>query len=1154
MNRFLLLLFSSLITLSLYSQEAGDSINVKVWTFDSQNRDTVVSFPSNPGLTFEKIIMKYTMRCYDGLVSTGSQRNLGCREWDYSCNTYLVDSSKIEEVDATTPSHIITNFSGESFKYMTSPTYDYLRGTQKRVTITNTILETSATVNGGNLEDVMNHGFMSGRATKSQYLYTADELKAAGLTTGFINSIQLKTGAEASTAEFFKVKIKQTSLGQLDGQVDLEGFTEVYYDDADFEPSSEKRLIFNKPFEWDGESNLLFEFSNNNSLATSNLTLILDMFPTTLTEGLVASSYLNLFLANNAYVESSSYKGVSGNKNRTVEAWIRTNNGESPEICSWGANVANEKWVFRLEQGRLRVENAAGGTVGSTDVSDGQWHHVACVLDGNSLSDIKFYVDGVLDANSTVATTPINTNIGSNAINVRISRGVNNRYFEGNIADVRIWDTALDVETINVWKSKLVNSSHPNYSNLQLHYLLADNSEEVKDRSPQGIDGKVIGTPIYNSDIDGNSLVKYFIESHGMKPVITFYQGEYELSIEDITADRPILKQNPHFVIERTVVPGDPQKAIDDKIESLDPVQYWPPISAVFDEATGQWIEDITYTEDGTINITTLPYTRRFPFYNELLSFVTPYGIDVDFGLEGATWYFDMTDYQSILRDDKRLVMTLGGQWQEQMDVEFTFVVGTPPRDVVQYDQIWQGTNRIGAGRIGDIVDDNKFKLVDITLAETGESFIIKSSITGHGSEGEFAQNGGQVEHRLSIDGNPTYNWIVTQECSMNPIYPQGGTWPIDRQGWCPGERSLMKVHDITPIALNSNNFQIDYSTSNPANPSGDYRYHVAHQIVGYGPANFTLDARVTEIIAPNNTAEYTRVGTVCANPTIKIQNTGSTELKSLTIKYWLNGSQSPQVFEWTGSLAFMEEETVVIPSERALWYDLYKDGNMFHVEVSNPNGGEDEYSQNNMMSSGFDFPKVYPKNLTIEVRTNNAASQNFYELWDSNEDVVGSNGLDNPNTTYSDEYNLDEGCYKLVLTDLGGDGLQWWANPNQGGGAARLKDEVGRTLLTFEPDFGGGFEYSFSTDFAMSVEELRFLSSINVFPNPVQSLFTVQLEDKVNTEIKLIDLQGNVIQAPIQSETNDSVTFDIDALAPGAYLISIQNRDMITTRKIIKR
>lgn len=90
--------------------------------------------------------MKYNMRCKNGLVSNSSQKNLGCGEWDYSCNTYIADSSRVETTPATHPSHIISNFTGTVFPYTNTPLYDYYNYSQTAVTLNNIISETQYTV------------------------------------------------------------------------------------------------------------------------------------------------------------------------------------------------------------------------------------------------------------------------------------------------------------------------------------------------------------------------------------------------------------------------------------------------------------------------------------------------------------------------------------------------------------------------------------------------------------------------------------------------------------------------------------------------------------------------------------------------------------------------------------------------------------------------------------------------------------------------------------------------------------------------------------------------------------------------------------------------------------------------------------------------
>jgi len=1149
-------IFSMLFTAMLMcvtsasAQNVGDIISVKAFDFESTTRDTMIEFPDLPGVTYEKIMLKYTMRCTDGLVSTGTERNKGCGEWDYSCNTYLVDSSKIEEFPQVTNDNYITNWNDDFFEFREDPVYDFYQTSLHEVSVLSASNLVEATIGTGSL--AMNEVLATNKtAGKSYFLYTASELLSSGLIAGEINAIGIPVLSAAGEARFLRIKLKESSQVNLDGGIDATGFQEVYANNASFNANQTNELHFHSPFMWDGSSSILVEFNFSNLGATSDETTVEGSTVTT-TKGLFTSNEQQLFLTNNGYIEIEGYKGIGGAQHRTIEAWVKSSTaGTNGEIASWGLNAASRKYTFRFSNGFLRVENGNGGTVGATQVNDGEWHHVAAVLNGSNLTDVNFYIDGQLDGRSAVGTTEMNTEAGPDGFNVRVSRGVNNRYLNAEVDDVRIWDTDLSAATIDAWKSIRLDNSHPNYSNLQLYFPFEGSSEEViADMSGNGRDGRMIGSRYSVSYNDGPGLFKDFIRLSS-QPNLTFYQGNYTVSTNVLSVNRPITRTPRHFLTTRTIVPASVGVIADDIVEESTPVEVYGIFSNVYDEVTGDFLQENELIPDGDIEIGELTYFRRFPFYNELVSFVTPYGIGIDFGLEGKSWYFDMTDYVSLLKGGKRILMTLGGQWQEEMDLEFLYTVGTPPRDVVQYEQLWQGTNRIGQATINQIATNQKFPRMALELDADASSFKLKSSITGHGQQGEFGQSGGVVNHSIGLNTGTLSTWQITQECSENPIYPQGGTWVYDRQGWCPGERSRMEEIDFTDEVTPGSTVVLDYSTSAPQNPTGDYRYHVAHQVVGYGAANFQQDASLLRVLAPNNTAEFTRTGTVCANPQVVLRNSGATTLTNATITYWINDAAAPQTYEWTGSLDFMEEEVVTIPSPRELWFDILSDGNVFWAEVTNPNGGADAYSNNNVISSTFDFPEVLPQNLKFQVRTNNIASENSYVLYNSAGEPVYSNPLSISNFTATQDFELGTDCYRLVFEDTGGDGLAWWANQGQGTGFATLRDEDGDIIKYFESDFGGSFEYSFTTDFAVSAEELAFLSSIQVYPNPTRDISSLYMENTAGVDIQVVDILGRVQPVSVVDRSPTTLRLDVESLAKGVYFVVVRKANLQTTRRL---
>jgi hypothetical protein len=147
-------------------------------------------------------------------------------------------------------------------------------------------------------------------------------------------------------------------------------------------------------------------------------------------------------------VEMLGYDGVLGTQNRTVMAWIKTT--KYGDWISWGQNVNTQKWIGRVQDnasngtvGALRTECSGGYIIGSTVLTDGQWHHVASVLESAgspTINDIKLYVDGVRETISGVQAVNISTVGGRN---VWIGDGHNNRPFASLIDDVRIYDHAM---------------------------------------------------------------------------------------------------------------------------------------------------------------------------------------------------------------------------------------------------------------------------------------------------------------------------------------------------------------------------------------------------------------------------------------------------------------------------------------------------------------------------------------------------------------------------------------------------------------------------------------------------------------------------------------------------------------------------------------
>lgn len=1137
---------------TLIAQVPGDTIKIKTFHYKSNTRDTIAAFPSG-NLTFEKIIMKYNMRCKNALVSDGTDRNKGCGEWDYSCNTYIVDSSKIEEEQNLTPNYKISNFNGTTFNYTTKQLYDYYDYAQKRVTLNNINSENQYTIGTGNTA-VTKLLKVDQKSGKSFILYTAAELLAAGVSAGNIDGIMLNA-ANSGDASFFKLKLKHTLQSSLKANTpEITGFTEVYNHSYSF-ANGNNRIQFYTPFVWNGTSNVLIEISFTNS--NPSTPILLSGFSDTTNMSLFANNQYALDLSSNAHVNLDASVLSSINKELTVSFWAYGNASSMPTETSilygYGAN-ANERQInIHLPWSNNNIYFDCGYASGGFDRIEktatiaeqgGQWNHWTFTKNATTGS-MKIYLNGILWQSGTAKTKAISLLtliLGKN------SELLNN--YKGKINELSIWNKELSAVNILSWMNKPIENTHPDYSNLVAYYKMDEGAgQSITDVKNNLI---VTGTNFQWIFERGDKLNKLF-SAISQRPNITFLNGTYNLSVTNTTL-RDSIARNANTVEQYSIISKAGEIPFKNDVINLLNTSYLYEATAqkIFNGDNGTQIGTIPVSSTGSITITNLNYVKRYPFYNEIMSFVTPYGIGLNLGVNGKSWFFDVSDFTPLLKNNKRIMMTLGGQNQEQMDVEFYFIVGTPVRNVLDFNQLWQGAARIGGISIGSINNQSKFAPVTVNAHNLAKAFKIRSTITGHGQQGEFSQSGGLVDHQLNINGGATeFTWNITQECAFNPVYPQGGTWVYDRQGWCPGESSLLKEFDVTNQITAGANNTIDYNTSEPQNTNGDYRFIAAHQLVTYSAPNHTLDASVIDIISPSDKILYGRKNAICANPVIKIQNTGATNLTSLKIDYWVNNSTNIQDFTWNGNLAFMETAEVTLPTYYLFTKDMLPKGNVFNVELKKANNTTDNYALNNKMTSLIGIPDVATQNFIIDFKTNNNPAENSFKLYDHENKLIDAQTFTTANKTHTFNYNIN-GCFKLVVEDTEQDGLSWWASAVQGTGFVRIKKGTGSIIKTFNPDFGGGFEYNFTTNWALgSINEKLQTQSIDIYPNPNNGIFTIEGLTGENTSIKIIDILGKDINFE-QHVLVNKIQLNTQNISAGVYSVMITQNNETIVKKVV--
>jgi len=154
------------------------------------------------------------------------------------------------------------------------------------------------------------------------------------------------------------------------------------------------------------------------------------------------------FDGDEAIVEVTSYKGVTGTQARTVAAWIKTATTQG-QIVSWGTNDFGKMWNFGFVRGRIGVTPHGGYLYMNRETHDDEWHHVAAVVRDadlpNLYDDVTLYLDGSVAEIHDIGLLDLWPLETGNELNVRIGQR-----FKGCLDDLRIYDRALSDDEIQV--------------------------------------------------------------------------------------------------------------------------------------------------------------------------------------------------------------------------------------------------------------------------------------------------------------------------------------------------------------------------------------------------------------------------------------------------------------------------------------------------------------------------------------------------------------------------------------------------------------------------------------------------------------------------------------------------------------------------------
>lgn len=1112
-----------------------DTTVVQTFTWDSDTRRADFTFPDDPTKTYRKIFMRYHMRCHDAAVGNGA---VGCREWDYSCNTFLTDPNQKDSLLATHPSHIIPGVTDGFFEYISYPLYDYYVDELYDIDLT-PIEDIQLQVGAG--EETMK-GPQSGAVNRLQFIYHAEELLAAGMTAGNIHALDLDLLEVDGNARFFKLKMANTSDSTFTGSFLQSALSEVYYNHSSL---SEGINTFNfyEAFEWDGASNLLIELSYTDAENTPSYSF--------------KANATNLLSSVQSQTENHSMV-CNGSSSFQIPTEKLASIKDAVSVSFWSkgdeANLPSNTYIFNAQDanngrqvsshlpwsnGQLYWD-CAGERVNAQATEsqyEGQWNHYAFVKDAIT-GEQTIYVNGEVfvtanDRNASIE--PLTRFIVGNIWSF-------DRPYFGLVDEFAVWDVALSQENIQNLMAENINSENPNYTNLLSYYTFEEGEgTDLNDQSDQG-NHTQMNAPAWHK-MSGEEIFLN-ADKQALRPNVIFRQGTVEIQSTSITEMDSVL-QKQYEIISYGLDGTD--------IVELNRMNVFSfGYSYVFD-ADGNKIDSTYHSAEGGVAVEDLEYYLKSDARYELLSLVTPYGNGLDLGPEGKVFMFDMTDFTPILKGEKTLSIEYGGEWQEELDIQFIYIEGMPERPVMDVQNVWP----MRRAWFDELQSDRYFEPRVIQTTPNASFYELKSSITGHGQNGEFQPR----EHYINVnDGTQEFKFTVWKECAFNPIFPQGGTWIFDRAGWCPGMQTDIHRFDLTSYVNEDGSLPIDYGVN--GGTLSEANYLASHQVVSYGAYTHNLDASLEDVIRPNNErVEFERLNPACNTPTITVRNSGASDITSLQIAYGVRGNEA-EIFDWTGTIVPAESRVLEMPVfESAFWNIPDGEENMFDVNILAVNGEKDDYDQNDFISSPFDTVEVFEFEGTINltISTNFEADDNSYTIKDAGGNVVMERDNMENSTKYNDLLNFASGCYSLDFVDTANDGLSFWFYPGNGTGFMRFSEDfngIDLPIRTFESDNGAGIKYDFVIQNDLVPNDDFQFERLSTFPNPAQDDLFIELEGFKNDQyiLQILDLQGRLIMQKqlegIQTESSLH-NVDVNSLEVGMYILRLDDGKKVWTTKL---
>ncbi len=562
--------------------------------------------------------------------------------------------------------------------------------------------------------------------------------------------------------------------------------------------------------------------------------------------------------------------------------------------------------------------------------------------------------------------------------------------------------------------------------------------------------------------------------------------------------------------------------------------------------ADWDYLDHIYIRRKGGVNAPSLDY--------KIGHMLTPYG-----GAFAKNWSFqwqaEITDFSLLLRDSVEIEYFHSGYepnndrgWE--VTVDFEIIKGKPVIEPIAIHKVYDNSYRYGDSTQNIEAQLKPFSFTASAQTNHARFFIYQ---TGHGMDangcGEFCSRYREVWFNNKLIDKRD----IWKKCGDNPLYPQAGTWVIDRAYWCPGELQQPDIFDMAVQGGKQHTIDVNMEPYVTKEPSATEV--IAAYIIEYRKPSAQQDVSIEDVIVPTDKQTHLRKNPSAINPTIIIRNNGSAPLKKLTVQYGTSGFPVKR-YNWTGNLSFNQKAIIVLPGV----VQANEGKNIFTASVTAPNGKKDANAMDNVMKAVFTKVPVHSKTLVLNLRTNNQPQHNSYTIRNGAGQIVAERKLGSleANKNYRDTLKLTPGSYELVVEDTAGDGLEFWFNTRGGRGICRLLDEQGQLLKHFESDFGNFIHYGFEvTDDAGSVSKPVTEPAVGLFPTRSSGKTTLDYfsnaPQKVTVKI-VTDPGDTVVEEHVYNSLKEAVLeYDMSYRPAQRYYVKVFVGDTLVFNKRLR-